>query len=115
MVGGRAALVIARGGMAAAVASAIALGVPPFALGQNYCIGHSTADGCNVRASGPHITGASISHGRLHLKLTFHKAGQFVAHLKQNPPPEPYDRDWARDPGSASQFESDSIRRDPGP
>ena len=89
---------LARGGIAAAAASAIALGVPPFALGQNYCIGHSTADGCNIRASGPHITAASISHGRLHLKLTFHKAGRFVAHLKQNPPSEPYGRDWGPRP-----------------
>jgi hypothetical protein len=30
--------------------------------------------------------------------LTFHKAGQFVAHLKRNPPPEPYDRDWGPRP-----------------
>ena len=89
---------LARGGIAAAAASVIALGVAPLALGQNYCIGHSTADGCNIRASGPHITAASISHGRLHLKLTFHKAGRFVAHLKHNPPSEPYGRDWGPRP-----------------
>ena len=89
---------ITRGAVAAAVASAIAIGIPSFALGQNYCLGHSTADGCNIRASGPHISAAGISHGRLHLTLTFHKAGRFVAHLKRNPPPEPYDRDWGPRP-----------------
>lgn len=30
--------------------------------------------------------------------LTFHKAGQFVAHLKRNPPPNPYGRDWGPRP-----------------
>jgi hypothetical protein len=61
LAGGRRSF-IARGGMAAAAASAIALRLPSFALG-NYCIGHPTAEGCNLRASGPHITAASISHG----------------------------------------------------
>jgi len=93
--GGRRPL-IAFGVVAAAVTSAIALGTPAFA--QNYCVPHPAADGCNLPRTGPHITAASISHGRLHLKLTFHKAGQFVAHLKQNPPPEPYDRDWGPRP-----------------
>ena len=89
---------IARGGLAAAVASAIALGAPVSGLGQNYCVPHPAADGCNLPRVGSHITAASISHGRLHLKLTFHKAGRFVAHLKRNPPPEPYGRDWGPRP-----------------
>jgi hypothetical protein len=42
LAGGRRSC-IARRGVAAAVASAIALGAPSFALGQNYCIGHSTS------------------------------------------------------------------------
>jgi hypothetical protein len=89
---------IARGGIAAAVATVIALGLPPFALG-GYCIQHPTAEGCNILPrTGPHVTAASISHGRLHLKLTFHKPGQFVAHLKRNPPPNPYGRDWGPRP-----------------
>ena len=83
-------------GVTTAVAGAIAVGPP--ALAQNYCLPHPTADGCNLPRVGPHITAASISNGRLHLKLTFHKAGQFVAHLKRNPPPEPYDRDWGSRP-----------------
>ena len=95
-VGGRRSF-IARGGMAAALASAIALGVPAFAVG-NYCVPHPTAEGCNLPRTGPHITAASISHGSLHLDLTFHKAGQFVAHLKRNPPPDPYGRDWGPRP-----------------
>jgi hypothetical protein len=84
------------GGVMAAVTAAVALGTP--ALAQNYCLPHPTADGCNLPRVGPHITAASISNGRLHLKLTFHKAGHFVAHLKRNPPPEPYDRDWGPRP-----------------
>jgi hypothetical protein len=70
-------------GVITAAASAITLGTP--ALAQNYCVPHPAADGCNLPRVGPHITAASISNGRLHLKLTFHKAGQFVAHLKRNP------------------------------
>ena len=89
---------VALAGVAAAVASAIALGVPSFALGQNYCVPHPTADGCNLPRTGPRITAASVSHGTLHLTLTFHKAGRFAAHLKRNPPPEPYDRDWGPRP-----------------
>jgi hypothetical protein len=97
LVGGRRSF-IARGGIAAAVASAIALAAPAFAFG-NYCIANNpAAEGCNIRASGPHITAASISHGRLQLKLRFHKAGRFVAHLKRNPPPNPYGRDWGPRP-----------------
>ena len=91
-------LVIARGGMAAAVTAAIALGAPALASGQNYCLPHPTAEGCNLPRVGPHIAAASIAHGRLHLVLAFHKAGQFVAHLKRNPPPEPYGRDWGARP-----------------
>jgi len=83
-------------GATTAVASAIALGTP--ALAQNYCIPHPTAEGCNLPRIGPHITAASISNGRLHLQLTFHKAGRFIAHLKRNPPPEPYGRDWGPQP-----------------
>ena len=86
----------ALGAIAAAVVSAVALATP--ALAQNYCIPHPAADGCNLPRTGPHITAASISNGRLHLKLTFHKAGQFVAHLKTNPPREPYGRDWGPRP-----------------
>jgi len=82
----------ALGAIAATVVSAVALGAP--ALAQNYCVPHPAADGCNLPRTGPHVTAASISRGRLRLKLTFHKAGRFVAHLKRNPPPEPYGRDW---------------------
>jgi hypothetical protein len=91
---------IARCGIAVAVAGAIALGAPGLA-GANYCIGHPTAEGCNlniIRVGGPHITAAGISRGRMHLRLTFHKAGRFVAHLKRNPPPNPYGRGWGPRP-----------------
>jgi hypothetical protein len=106
-----------RGGLAAAVASAIALAAPASGLGQNYCVPHPAADGCNLPRVGPHITAASVSHGRLHLTLTFHKAGRFVAHLKRNPPPRPNPtaETGARDLRSANRFRSDSTRRDPGP
>ena len=57
-----------------------------------------TAEGCNISVRGPHVTAASISHARLHLKLTFHTAGRFVAHLKRNPPSNPYGRDWGPRP-----------------
>ena len=87
---------IACGVIAAALPSAITLARPAFA--QNYCIPHPAADGCNLPRVGPHITAASFSNGRLHLRLTFHKPGQFVAHLKTNPPPEPYGRDWGPKP-----------------
>ena len=89
---------MACGGISAAVVSAIALGVPP-ATAQNYCVTHNPrAEGCNLPTVGAHITAARIAHGQLHLKLTFHKAGRFVAHLKRNPPPEPYGRDWGPRP-----------------
>jgi hypothetical protein len=96
-LGGRRRSFIAPGGFAAAVASAIALGVPAFAVG-NYCVPHPTAEGCNLPRTGPHVTAARISHGRLHLDLTFHKPGQFIAHLKRKPPPNPYGRDWGPRP-----------------
>jgi hypothetical protein len=89
-------LFVASAIMAGAVASAIALGTP--ALAQNYCVPHPAADGCNLPRTGPHITAASISNDQLHLKLAFHKAGQFLAHVKRNPPPEPYARDWGPRP-----------------
>lgn len=76
--------------------SAVASGTS--ALAQNYCVPHPAAEGCNLPRTGPHVTAASISNGRLHLKLTFHKAGRFVAHIKRNPPPEPYGRDWGPRP-----------------
>ena len=83
-------------GVTTAVAGTMAVVTP--ASAQNFCLPPPTAAGCNLPRVGPHITVASISNGRLHLKLTFHKAGQFVAHLKRNPPPEPYDRDWGSRP-----------------
>ncbi len=100
--------------MAAAVASAIAVGAPASALG-NYCVPHPTAEGCNLPRTGPHITAASVSHGRLHLKLTFHKAGKFVAHLNETRHATHTAEIGARDLRSANRFRSDSIRRDPGP
>ena len=90
--GGRGSL-IACGVMTAAAASAVASAAPALAV-ANYCIPHPTAEGCNILPrTGPHITAAGISHGRLHLQLTFHKGGQFVAHLKRNPPPNPRTND----------------------
>lgn len=96
--------------------SAIASGTS--ALAQNYCVPHPAAEGCNLPRTGPHVTAASISKGRLHLGLTFHKAGRFVAHIKRNPPPEPYGRGWeagALGLRSANRFRSASIRQDPEP
>ena len=90
--------IVARCGIAMAAASTIALGLPPLALG-NYCIANNpTAEGCNISVRGPHITAASIEQAQLHLKLTFHVAGRFVAHLKRNPPSNPYGRDWGPRP-----------------
>jgi hypothetical protein len=34
---------------------------------------------------GPYVSAASFSGGRLHETLTFHKAGQFFAHIVPNP------------------------------
>jgi hypothetical protein len=86
-----------RGGVAAVMASAILLAAASVA-GANYCLGNPTAEGCNVRPFGPHITSASISGGDLRLELTFHKAGKFVAYVKRNPPRNPYGRDWGAHP-----------------
>jgi len=43
----------------------------------------------NVGMNGPHVTAASISHGELHLRLTFHAAGRFHALILSNPPKDP--------------------------
>ena len=37
-------------------------------------------------AAGPHVFAASFSRGQLHESLTFHKAGQFVAHILSKQP-----------------------------
>lgn len=89
---------VARSAVAAVATITLATAAPAFAV-QNYCIPHPTAEGCNILPrTGPHITAASISRGQLHLKLTFHIPGRFDAHLKRNPPPRPYDRDWGSQP-----------------
>jgi hypothetical protein len=40
--------------------------------------------------SGPHVSAATVSHGRLTVSLTFHKTATFVAIIIKSPPANPF-------------------------
>jgi hypothetical protein len=64
--------------VAVVTATALGLSVASSADGITCCRG--------TVAAGPHVVAASFSHGQLNEALTFHNAGQFVAHILSKQP-----------------------------